>query len=967
MNGIQNLGTSIRANMENLIKKFYTTHETSADFLRNPNLMKPLSALSLMLVTTCSLAQAAELPKQLLEEKCLSCHYPDKKKGELDMSTRETMLEGGDAGPALFLENPEKSEIVLRVKLPHDDDDIMPPDGKGKPLTEDEIKTLVEWIKAGAPWPEGVVLAPADKKAMPPHDAPADPTITKIEAFPKAIKLETNADFHKLIAIAYFDDAATRDITRQVKLTLADPSIAQIKDTTLTPLKDGATELLVEYRGLSYKVPVSVVNAAAPRPVSFQLDVMPVLTSAGCNSGSCHGAASGKDGFHLSLYGFDPHGDHFNITTQLPGRRINLALPDESLMITKAVGDVPHTGGKLFAKGSSAHKIMLEWIKNGAGIDDDTKIPHPTGIKLEPPEFVLKGKDIKVPLIVTATYSDGTDRDVTNLCSFTSSNDNSASIDYHKGVATSKNRGEAFLLARFHTFTEGTQAIVIPEKTDYVRPDVPSLNYIDDAVFAKLNKLRIIPSELCSDIDFLRRASIDIIGELPTIEERAAFLADTNPKKREALVDSLIARKEFSEMWTMKWAELLQIRTFNDGPKQVSYKAALNYYNWLRDRISSNTPFNQIINEILGSQGGTFSQPATNFFQIEQDVLKLTENIAQVFMGTRIQCAQCHNHPFDRWTMEDYYGFASFFAQVKRKNAEDPRERIVFDGDGEVPHLVTKKPVPPKFLGGPAPDLTNQTRRQAVAGWLAAPDNPWFARNVANITWSHFFGIGIVDPVDDMRITNPASNPELLDALSKHFVEYNFDIKKLVRDICTSRTYQLSSRTNATNATDDRNFSHSLIRRIRAEVLLDAISQVTGTPNKFKGLPLGARAVQIADGNTSNYFLTTFGRATRATVCSCEVKLEPNLSQALHLLNGDNTHNRVNQGKIIQPMLDEKKSHQEIIEHLYLRALCRPPTEGEMKHLNEFLAKGKDEQEKREILNDIFWSILNSKEFIFNH
>jgi hypothetical protein len=928
--------------------------------------MPSIPRAALWFLCPLSLAAAAELPADLLEEKCLSCHHPNKKKGELDMSTRASLLTGGDSGPAIDPERPEKSEILLRVRLPHEDDDIMPPNKKGKPLTPQEIEQLSAWIKAGSPWPQGKVLQPADPKAMPAHDAPADPSIQSIEPFPKAISLETKNDFHKIIAIAHFDDAATRDISRQAKFTLADHGIADLADGTLTPLKDGATTLTISYRGHSTEIPIIVKNAEQERPVSFHLDVMPVLTAAGCNAGSCHGAASGKDGFHLSLYGFDPQGDHFRITHQLPGRRINLALPEESLLITKAVGDVPHTGGKLFDKGSPNHKTLLAWIQNGAVIDDAAKIPHPTGIIMEPPQLVLKGEGIRMPFTVRATYSDGTDRDVTSLSSFSTSNDNSAGIDYQKGVTTSNHRGEAFLLARFHTFTEGSQAIVIPETTDYTKPDLPRHNYIDDAVFAKLHKLRIVPADLCTDMEFLRRVHLDIIGALPTIAEREAFLADPNPKKREALVDNLISRKEFSEMWTMKWAELLQIRTFNMGDKQVSYKAALNYYNWLRDRISANTPFNEVIKELLAAEGGTFSTPATNFFQIEQDVLKLTENIAQVFMGTRIQCAQCHNHPFDRWTMEDYYGFASFFAQVKRKSAEDPRERIVFDGEGEVPHLLTKKPVPPKFLGGSTPVLEKQTRRQAVADWLAAPDNPWFARNVANITWSHFFGIGIVNPVDDMRISNPPSNPELLDALAEKFVSYNFDLKKLVRDICTSRTYQLSSKTNATNATDDRNFSHSLIRRIRAEVLLDAISQVTQTPNKFKGLPLGARATQIADGNTSNFFLTTFGRASRATVCSCEVKLEPNLSQALHLLNGDNTNNRINQGKVLSPLLEQKKSNEEILKHLYLSALCREPTEGEMKNLLEPL-KTDDPKMRREVLNDIFWAILNSKEFIFNH
>lgn len=927
--------------------------------------MKTIILFTVVAWATCVVA--AELPREILETKCLSCHNPEKTKGKLDLSTREKILLGGDAGPAIDLERPERSELLIRVRLPHDDEDLMPPEGKGEPLNADEAKKIEEWIKAGAVWPAGMILQAADPKAMPMHDAEKDPQIVKIEAFPSSVQLETAADFHQVRVMATFADASTRDISRQVKFTLADPSLAALSDGILTPLKDGSTTLQIDYRGLQASVPVSIKNATTERPVSFQLDVMPILTAAGCNAGSCHGAASGKDGFQLSLYGFDPHGDYFKITQQMPGRRINLALPDESLLVTKAVGDAPHTGGKLFEKNSDSAKTLINWIKNGATINDDQKIPHPVGISVKPSQIVLKGQGMRMPISVTARYSDGTDRDVTRLSSFTTSNDNSVSIDYHKGMAVSKNRGEALLLARFHTFTEGTQAIVIPENIDYTQPKIEAFNYIDEAVLAKLHKLRIIPAELCTDVEFLRRVYLDVIGRLPTLQERETFLNDPQPKKREALVDQLISRKEFAEIWTMKWAELLQIRTFNDGPKQVSYKAALNYYNWLRDRIAANTPFNQIVNEILSSQGGTFSVPATNFFQTEQEVLKLTENVAQVFMGTRIQCAQCHNHPFDRWTMEDYYGFASFFAQVKRKNAEDPRERIVFDGDGEVPHLVTKKPVPPKFLGGASAEIKNQTRRDSVAKWLSAPENPWFARNFANITWSHFFGIGIVEPVDDQRISNPPSNPELLDALSKQFVAYNFDLRKLVRDICTSRTYQLSTKTNESNRTDERNFSHALIRRIRAEVLLDAISQVTNTPNKFKGLPLGARAVQIADGNTSSYFLTAFGRASRATVCSCEVKLEPNLSQALHLLNGDNSHNRIQQGKVIPPMRQEKKTAEQIIEHLYLSAYSRPPTAAEMKKLMTAYGETKDPQKQNEILNDIFWAILNSKEFIFNH
>ncbi len=905
-----------------------------------------------------------EAAREVLETRCLECHTPEKSKGGLVMTTRDSTLKGGDGGVSLIPGDPAGSEILTRIQLPADDADRMPPKKSGEPLSPAEAETIAAWIKSGAPWPEGEILAPKSKTALPRWDTPPDPRIVSIEAFPKEIKLESAADFHRAIVIVRMKDESTHDVTRQAKVTLADPSLAVLDGTTLTPKKDGATSLRIEYRGLATEISVTVRDAEKPRPVSFQLDVMPVLTASGCNTGSCHGSARGQDGFHLSLFGYDPKGDHFRLTTEMAGRRINDAIPEESLLVTKALGAVPHTGGKLIKPGSASHKTLLEWIRNGAKYDEEN-IARPAGIEVRPQEIVMTGGDVRIPFSVRALYSDGTDRDVTPLSIFSTSNDNSVSITKNEGLAISKNRGESFLLARFHTFTEGSQAIVVPADSDYTRPQVPAANHIDKLVHEKLNKLRIIPSDLASDEDFLRRVFLDVVGLPPTIEERQKFLTDTRPDKRAALIDELIARKEFTEMWVMKWAELLRIRTFNNGPQQVSYKAALNYHQWLRERIAGNVPVNEIIRQILSARGGTFSAPATNYFQIEQDVMKLTENTAQVFMGTRIQCAQCHNHPFDRWTMDDYYGFVSFFAQVKRKPAEDPRERIVFDEGGETQHPVTKQNMKPKFLGGEEPDLKNTSRREALAAWLASEENPWFARNVVNIVWAHFLGVGIVEPVDDMRVSNPPSNPELLDALAKKFVADKYDLRKLVRDICNSRTYQLTTRTNPSNVTDTRNFSHAMIRRVRAEVLLDCISRVTSTPNKFKGLPLGSRAVQIADGNTSNYFLTTFGRASRATVCSCEVKMEPNLSQALHLINGDTTQQRIRQGKIIETMLAEKKEPKEIIRHLYLTTLSREPLDTETEKL--LAAVPSDPKLRREALEDIFWALLNSKEFIFNH
>jgi hypothetical protein len=694
--------------------------------------------------------------------------------------------------------------------------------------------------------------------------------------------------------------------------------------------------------------------------VSFRNDVMPVFMRAGCNAGACHGSSRGQDGFHLSLFGYDPEGDYRAITREIATRRINLAQPAESLLLTKTVGDAPHTGGKRFEKDSVYYKTLLQWLEQGAQ-PDPKETPTPVSLEILPKQALLETGDAPVQFSAKAKYSDGAERDVTNLVIFQSNNDNSATISAD-GLVTAANRGEAFVMARFATFTVGAQVIVVPKGQEFTWPAVPENNYIDALVNAKLKKLRILPSELCDDETFLRRVYVDVVGLLPTPEEHATFIGSTDPQKREKLVDELLGRKEFVEMWVMKFAELLKIRSVQNI---VSYKSAVVYYNWLRERLADNVPIDKIVRELVASSGGTFKNAATNYYHVETDTLKLAENTAQVFMGMRIQCAQCHNHPFDRWTMDDYYGFASFFSQVGRKTGEDPRERIVFNaGGGEVNQPVAKKPVPPRFLGGASPDVTGKDRRQVLADWLASPDNPYFARNLSNLIWSHFTGVGIIEPVDDVRISNPASNPELLDELAKRFTEYKFDFKRLVRDVCLSRTYQLSTRPNSTNAGDTRNFAKATIRRTRAEVLLDCISQVTEAKEKFRGLPLGARAVQIADGDTSSYFLRTFGRATRETVCSCEVKMEPNLSQALHLLNGQTVSQKVEEGGVVKRLLKEKKTPEQIVEDLYLRTFARKPTADELAAITAHM---KDEKDPAPVLNDLFWALLNSQEFMFAH
>ena len=779
-----------------------------------------------------------------------------------------------------------------------------------------------------------------------------------LAVYPPAVHLNTKLGRQQFIVVATRADGVTQDVTARATTALADSKIAKLDGTTLFPLSDGETTLNVSFQNQHASVPVVVKGAATDRPISFKLDVMPVFTRTGCNVGSCHGAARGKDGFRLSLFGFDPDGDYFRLTREIGARRINLAVPAESLLMEKGAGQVPHTGGKRFDPQSEYYQTLLHWLDAGA-TKDATEPPACVKLELFPPQAVLEGAGVTQQFTVRATYADGTERDVTNLALFLSNNDNSAPIS-PQGLVTAANRGEAFVMARFNTFTVGSQVLVLPKDVPFT-PAAPSGNYIDRLVLTKLNKLRIAPSGLCTDEEFLRRVSLDITGLLPTPAEYQQFMADTAADKRAKLIDRLLARKEFSEIWAMKWAQLLMIKSSNE----VSYKAMFLYDTWLMDKIARNVPLDEMVRELLSASGGTFGNPATNYYQVERDTLKVAENVAEQFMGIRTQCAQCHNHPFDRWTMNDYYSFAAFFAQVGRKQGEDNRETIIFNsGGGEVSHPVGGRVMQPKFLGGATPDVAGKDRRAVMAAWLTSPENPYFSTSVANRVWAHFFGRGIVEPVDDIRVSNPASNPELFAELGKKLVEYKYDFKQLVRDICNSQTYQRTSQRNASNEQDEANFAHAIVRRIPAEMLLDSVTEATATKDKFQGLPLGSRAVQIADGRTSDYFLTTFGRAPRDTVCAAEAKTEPTLSQALHLLNGETVQNKITQGGLVKRLLGEGQMPAQVVEALYLRTLTRMPTPEERQKLVAVVAQAENPQVG---LEDTFWAILNSREFLFNH
>ena len=788
----------------------------------------------------------------------------------------------------------------------------------------------------------------------------------RLNVYPQQVTLNHAADYQQLVAVAARADGVTLDVTKlanwQVQSSAGQPNTIVFGEGRLTAAADGTAKLVVEFAGLQAHSEVIATKISVHPPVSYRHDVMPLFLRAGCNSGGCHGSSRGKDGFRLSLFGFDPLGDHHRLTHELATRRINLALPDESLLLLKATGSVPHTGGKLFDSESVYYKKLRAWIADGAK-SDLSGATTVDSLSIYPPTAAIGLSGQTQKFIATATYSDGTTRDVTNLVLFQSSNDSTAAVDAN-GLVTSARAGEAFIMARFDTHTVGSQLLVLPTDKPFEPSNETPANYIDELVNQKLRTLRIHSSPVCSDEEFLRRVTLDIVGRLPTPEAHAAFLSSEDPSKRSAKIEELLARPEFTQLWAKKWAELLLVRT---EVNRVDYKPMFLYWEWLTQQFSEGRPLDEMIRELLSASGSTFDTPVTNFYQVDPDTKKIAENVAQSFLGIRIQCAQCHNHPFDRWTMDDYYSFTAFFAQIGRKRSDDYREWLIYNThSGETLHPLDNRVMKPKALGGEVPDLADRDRREVVADWIVAPENPYFAVNVANRVWAHFLGTGIVEPVDDIRISNPPSNPALFDKLGKQLVEYKYDMRRLVSDICNSHTYQRSCNTTPSNLHDTANFARAQPRRIGAEVLLDCLMQVTGKSEKLPGLPRGARAVQIADGKASNYFLDTFGRSKRTSVCACESKDDPTLSQALHLINGNAIHQKIAEGGLIKKWLADKKTPTKVVDAIYLRSLSRLPTHAERERLVALLSQ-KEKNKTGKALQDIFWAVLNSREFLFNH
>ena len=715
-------------------------------------------------------------------------------------------------------------------------------------------------------------------------------------------------------------------------------------------------------------VPFLVVVLAAPAsaadPVSFRREVVPVLTKLGCNAGACHGTLSGKNGFRLSLRGYDPVLDHQTLTREHEGRRVNKLDPTASLILAKPSGRAPHEGGKRFDPDDALYRLVQAWIAEGA--TDDVATP-PARVEVTPPRAVIDAPVADLALRVTAVFPDGPPRDVTHLVRFSVNDETAARVE--AGRVRKLKRGEVAVAAEYMGGMATAIVTFRDPAPDFRWPDPPASNFIDTHVFAKLKELRVEPSALCTDEEFVRRAHLDTIGRLQTPDRVRAFLADRSPDKRARLIDELLARPEFADWWGQKWADRLGV-----NQRFVGKIGAVKYHRWVREQMAANVPEDEFIRRVLTAGGGNYTNPPAGFYRRLRDPMLRAEEVSQLFLGVRIGCAKCHNHPGERWTQDDYYALAAFFNRLAYRDGPffvqlyDKEETVYARRDGEVTHPRTGKTMAPKFLGGETPAIESTRDRRAVfADWLTAPDNPFFAKAAANRIWFHLFGRGIVDPVDDFRTSNPPSNPALLDALAAEFVRSGFDRKRLIRTVLSSRTYQLSSSPTATNADDDRYFSRYPVRRLGAEQLLDAIADATGVPGKFPGQPSGQPAAGLPDGEYKHPFLEAFGRPARAMACECERGGDTSLGQALHLVGGRTFDDQVRgaDGRVAR-LVKSGASDVELADELFMATLSRQPTADEKAAVLKRFADGGSGR-RQAVAEDVLHALLNHPEFLFQH
>ena len=781
--------------------------------------------------------------------------------------------------------------------------------------------------------------------------------------FPSAVRLTGPESSQQLVVNHRMKNGRAADLTRDVEYSISDAAIATVNSHGMViPLQEGETQILVRHGQWSQQIPVLIEGIESPIPVDFRSDIQPILTKAACNSGGCHGKAEGQNGFKLSVFAFDDSFDHDSITRHGRGRRINIAAPESSLLLRKATGMLPHGGGRKVAMHGLWYKQLTRWIKEGATFNSESS-QRTTRLDVYP-QLLEVGPNSGLQLQVFAVDGDGNRRCVTREAEFFSNAEAVARPDEDGWVNIEEVPGEAAILVRYRGQIE-TARIRLPQEFEVTPPK--SNNEIDNYVWTRLTSLGIQPSHVASDAVFLRRVYLDTIGTLPTVEEARTFLTDDSADKRSNLITSLLDRSEYADYWAMKWADILRVdREIIKSPGTIAMTR------WLRTQLAANRPYDEFVSEIVTARGNTNSESAAAMYLVHNDAEKLARSVSQVFLGVRIECAQCHQHPFEKWGQEDYFAFAGFFSGVKNKKVTAAGTKIFDDSGADLKHPRTGEAIPFAGLGSPPVQSSDgnapssMSRRQALAEWITDKDNPFLAPMIVNRIWAHYFGRGLVDPVDDIRATNPASNEPLMNFLTDYLKTSQFNLKKLTTLILNSTTYQLSSITNESNVQDGQNFSHAMWRSLPAEVLLDAISQVTGVPEEFNGWPSGYRAIEIWDNRMPNYFFRVFGKPQRVSVCECERGSEPSIAQALHLMNAPESIAKIRHREGTARLLANSQfTEDEIIESLYLGCFSRFPNEQEVQLMRTaFSDLG---VERKEAVEDIVWALLNSREFVFNH
>ncbi|MEX0937927.1 MAG: DUF1549 domain-containing protein [Pirellulales bacterium] len=800
-----------------------------------------------------------------------------------------------------------------------------------------------------------------NRSALPPLEPVIVGEPERIEVYPAEATLDTPRRYMHLVVTGHYADGWIQDLTRAAEFVSSNADVARVESGQVLPVTDGTADVTVRVGEHEATSRFTVRGQGTPEPISFEYETLVALSKQGCNSGACHGSPSGKAGFRLSLRAYDPKLDELTLIRETYGRRVNPVRPEESLILQKPMMQVAHGGGKRLSEDDAAYAILKSWIAESCRVDS-ANAPECVRLEVYPPSArVLKRPAHTQQVTALAHFSDGTVRDVTDLAVFTSSDEEVAVVD-ERGLVVGKDRGQAAILVRYLDRIETCDLTFVRDIEGFAWSDPPAGNYIDELVHQKLRQLKYLPSELCTDEEFLRRVYLDLIGVLPTVIETKAFLEEDSTDKRGKLIDALLDRPEHAQFWALKWGDLLRVTD-----EKLSDEGVHKYYRWLVEAFRHNMPYDQFARELLTAQGSTFQNPPANYYRAAVDMEDCTETTAQLFLGVRIQCAKCHNHPFERWTQDNYYGLAAFFNRVQRKKSPRPDELVVWVArGGEVTQPRTGETMAPWLpLAGEADVAGDVDRRQALATWLTGPDNPFFAKVEANRIWAHAIGRGIVEPIDDFRDSNPPSNAALLDALAEDFIKSGYDRKALLRTILNSRTYQLSANTSAFNADDEKYFSHAQIRLLSAEQLLDAICHVTAVPEKFAGLPAGTHATALPAPNGEHDFLKVFGQPERQTACACERPDESNLSQALQLFNGPLVHGKLrDEQNRFRMLAAAERTDEQIVRELYLASLCRPPSEAEL-HAAILHIAAKDD--RMMALEDVCWALLNTNEFLFQH